>query len=165
MTELARALDGNSAFAPPANILQAIPESLVHAKPANSPRSIYEEVWHMAYWQEISLDWVQGKPTPYPEHAAAGFPSTTSDDTTEPWDQVRDRFLAGTEKAAAIAADAAHLETIVHCPTNPERRAPGMTIREQLESLAAHNAYHLGRVVLLRQLQSNWPPPAGGDTW
>jgi hypothetical protein len=40
-----------------------------------------------------------------------------------------------------------------------------MTIREQLESLAAHNAYHLGRVVLLRQLQNNWPPPDGGDSW
>lgn len=115
----------------------------------------------MAFWQEISLDWVQGKPTPHPGHAAAGFPT----EATEPWDEVRDRFLIGAQKAAAIADDTEHLETIVHCPTNPERRAPDMTIREQLESLAAHNAYHLGRVVLLRQLLGNWPPPSGGDTW
>jgi hypothetical protein len=27
-----------------------------------------------------------------------------------------------------------------------------MTVREQLESLGAHNAYHFGRIVLLRQL-------------
>ena len=42
---------------------------------------------------------------------------------------------------------------------------PSMTVREQLESLAAHNAYHLGRVVLLRQLLGIWPPPDGGDSW
>jgi hypothetical protein len=40
-----------------------------------------------------------------------------------------------------------------------------MTVREQLESFAAHNAYHLGRVVLLRQLMGSWPPPSGGLTW
>jgi hypothetical protein len=40
-----------------------------------------------------------------------------------------------------------------------------MTVREQLENLAAHNAYHLGRVVLLRQLHNAWPPPTGGFTW
>jgi hypothetical protein len=40
-----------------------------------------------------------------------------------------------------------------------------MTIHDQLVSLTAHNAYHLGRIVLLRQLQGNWPPPDGGFTW
>jgi uncharacterized damage-inducible protein DinB len=166
MNELARALIASSAFAPPQNILQAIPESAAHEKPSAAagaaPRSIYEEVWHMAFWQEISLDWVQSKPTPYPVHASEGFPA----DISEPWDDLRDRFLAGTQNAAAIANDTERLELIVLCPTNSERNRPtDMTVREQLESLAAHNAYHLGRVVLLRQLQGNWPPPDGGDTW
>jgi uncharacterized damage-inducible protein DinB len=166
MNELSRALIGSSAFAPAANILQAIPGEQAHQKPSaaagSAPRSIYEEVWHMAYWQEISLDWVQGKPTPYPEHAAEGFPA----DTREPWSTLRERFLAGTQNAAAIANDTDRLELTVACPTNPERSRPAdMTVREQLESLAAHNAYHLGRVVLLRQLLGNWPPPDGGDTW
>jgi uncharacterized damage-inducible protein DinB len=164
MNELSRALIGSSAFAPPKNILQAIPERAAHEKPSASagaaPHSIYDEVWHMAFWQDISLDWVQGKPTPVPEHAAGGFPSNTD----EPWDNLRDRFLAGTQNSAAIANDTEGLDIEVACPTidAPERT---MTVREQLESLAAHNAYHLGRVVLLRQLVNNWPPPDGGFTW
>jgi hypothetical protein len=40
-----------------------------------------------------------------------------------------------------------------------------MTVREQLESLAAHNAYHFGRIVLLRQINGAWPPTSGGDSW
>jgi uncharacterized damage-inducible protein DinB len=164
VNELAKSLIADSAFAPPDHVLQAIPAEAAQAKPqataGSAPHSIYGEVWHMAYWQEISLDWVQGKPTPVPEHAAGGFPS----DTTESWDSVHDRFLAGTQNAAAIANDSEGLETEVACPTigAPERT---MTVREQLESLAAHNAYHLGRIVLLRQLLSLWPPPDGGFTW
>lgn len=166
MNELARALIGSSAFAPAKNILQAISDAEALQKPAaaigSAPRCIYEEVWHMAFWQEISLDWVQGKPTPYPVHASDGFPENFD----EPWNDLHDRFLAGTQNAAAIANDTERLELTVACPTNIERNRPAdMTVREQLESLAAHNAYHLGRVVLLRQLLGNWPPPDGGDTW
>jgi uncharacterized damage-inducible protein DinB len=114
----------------------------------------------MAFWQEISLDWVQGKATAYPEHAVEGFPSNAE----EPWETLRERFLAGTQNAAAIANDTERLEALVACPRhNDTQRA--MTVREQLESLAAHNGYHLGRIVLLRQLQGNWPPPDGGDSW
>ena len=32
-----------------------------------------------------------------------------------------------------------------------------MAVRDQLISLAAHNAYHLGRIVVLRQLHQAWP--------
>jgi uncharacterized damage-inducible protein DinB len=164
MNELSKSLIGDSAFVPPKNILEALPETVAHEKPsagkASAPHSIYAEVWHMAYWQNISLDWVEGRATSYPEHASEGFPS----DIAESWQALRERFLAGTQNAAAIANDIDRLEVSVLCPNteNPQR---SMTVREQLESLAAHNSYHLGRVVLLRQLLNAWPPPAGGFTW
>jgi len=166
MNELAKSLIANSAFAPPANILEAIEPDAVLAKPhAGIPHNIYAEVWHMAYWQEISLDWVQGKPTPVPDHASGGFPTDAiAAAAEEPWDQLRARFLAGAENAAAIANDHDDLETLVACPTIGDADRT-MTIRDQLESLAAHNAYHLGRIVLIRQLLNAWPPPSGGYTW
>jgi uncharacterized damage-inducible protein DinB len=164
MNELAKALIGASAFAPAKNILQAIPEVSAHRKPssaeASATHSIYEEVWHMAFWQDISLDWIHGKPAPVPEFAAEGFPRNIN----EPWPSLCIRFLAGTQNAAAVANDHERLEIGVACPTVGDAQRT-MTIREQLESLAAHNAYHLGRVVLLRQLLNLWPPPDGGCTW
>ncbi len=39
------------------------------------------------------------------------------------------------------------------------------TVENVLASIANHNAYHLGQVVLLRQLLDSWPPPSGGDSW
>lgn len=164
MDELAKALISTSAFAAPKSILQDVAEPEAHQKPATTqglvPHSIYDEVWHMAFWQSISLDWVEGKPTPVPDQAAMGFPA----DTAEAWDELRDRFLAGAQNAAAVANDRDRLDVEVNCPTigDAQRR---MTVRDQLISLAAHNSYHLGRVVLLRQLLGNWPPPDGGYTW
>ena len=160
MNELARAIIGNSAAAPAKNILEAIPDSAAHTKPAPAiPHSIYEEVWHMAFWQDLTLDWIQGHPTPRPKSSTDSFPA----DTNEPWNALQSRFLAGAESAAAFANDTAGLETLVHCPADPAQPRPEtMTVREQLESLAAHNAYHLGRIVLLRQLLNIWPPPSGG---
>jgi uncharacterized damage-inducible protein DinB len=166
MNELAKSLIGNSAFAPPANILQALDAEAALARPhAGIPHSIYAEVWHMAFWQKISLDWVQGKPTAVPEHASGGFPQ--DDDISashETWEQLRERFLSAAQNAAAIASDRDNLESRVACPTFDDQHRT-MTVREQLESLAAHNAYHLARIVLIRQLLGLWPPPSGGFTW
>jgi len=63
------------------------------------------------------------------------------------------------------ARNASLLEVEVRCPSRPDQPTRIMTVREQLESLGAHNAYHFGRIVLLRQLKGLWPPPSGGDTW
>ena len=161
MHELGKSLIAESAYAAPAKILESLSAEAALAIPYPAiPHSIYAELWHTTLWQQISIDWVEDRPVPIPEHAADGFPA----DTTEPWDQLRNRFLAGATQAAAIAEDTSRLEVTVLCPTvgNPHRT---MTVREQLESLAAHNAYHLGRIVLLRQLLNLWPPPSGGYTW
>ena len=161
MNELQRILVGNGVGAPPAHVLEAIDEAMAHRRYPSAQHSIYEEVWHLAFWQELSLDWIAGKPTPYPAHASEGFPASYA----EEWATLRQRFLRGTEKAAAIAGDGEQLERPVICLSRDPDAARTMQVREQVEGIAAHNAYHLGRIVLLRQLFGSWPPPSGGDTW
>jgi len=161
MNELQRALVGNGVGAPPAHVLEAIDDAMAQRRYPGVPHSIYEEVWHLAFWQRLSLDWIAGKTTLYPAHAAEGFPASH----TEEWQALRERFLRGTEQAAGIAGDAAQLERPVMCLSRDPDAARNMLVREQIEGIAAHNAYHLGRIVLLRQLFGVWPPPSGGDTW
>jgi len=49
----------------------------------------------------------------------------------------------------------------------PERLAvevePGLTMADELNSVAVHNAYHLGKIVALRQRIGAWPPTADAD--
>lgn len=161
MNELERTLIGNGVGAPAAHVLEAIDEEMVHRRFPGTPHSIYEEVWHLAFWQQLSLDWISGKSTPYPEHASEGFPSSMA----EKWPDLRERFLRGAEAAATIAGDPQQLEATVVCLSRESEPLRSMPVRDQLEGIAAHNAYHLGRIVLLRQLFGAWPPPSGGDTW
>ena len=161
MNELQRNLIANGVGAPPAHVLEAMDDEMVHRRFAGAPHTIYEEIWHLAFWQQLSLDWISGKATPYPAHAAEGFPTST----VENWESVRGRFLRGAEQVAQIAGDEKLLEGPVLCLSRDPARTRTMRVREQIEGIAAHNAYHLGRVVLLRQLFGSWPPPSGGDTW
>jgi uncharacterized damage-inducible protein DinB len=164
MSELVDVLAGDSAHTPPAIILEDLTSDVAHRGIPGSPRTIYEELWHIAFWQQVTLDWIRGIETAYPVHASAGFP-TTADIAIEDWDQLRQRFFATNKEAAAAAEDTSRLDVEVNCPSRPGMPVRVMTVREQLESLGAHNAYHFGRIVLLRQLQGLWPPPSGGFSW
>ncbi len=164
MNELERALIGDSAAAPPAHILEGLATDIVYRDIAGAPHTIYQELWHLAFWQQITLDWIDGLETPFPAQPSSGFPAGT-EAALESWDQLRQRFLEGAQRAAAITHDAKKLELMIRCPSRPGVPVRTMSVREQLESLAAHNSYHLGRIVLLRQLSQSWPPPSGGFTW
>jgi uncharacterized damage-inducible protein DinB len=164
VNELQQALIGDSAAAPPAHILEGVADDLAHQALQFAPRTIYEELWHITFWQQVTLDWVNDIETPFPAHPSAGFPQI-GDAGAEPWDQLRQRFFRGLEQVAAVAGDETRLQQKVRCPSRPGNPVRIMTVREQLESLAAHNAYHFGRIVLLRQLSQAWPPPSGGFSW
>jgi uncharacterized damage-inducible protein DinB len=164
MNELEEILIGDSAHARPAQILEGLTAELVHGAVEGAPHTMYQELWHMAFWQQVTLDWIEGIETPFPVHASAGFPSQ-ADTGSEEWDRLRERFFRGSQKAAAVTRDTEQLLRLVRCPSRPPLPARTMTVREQLESLGAHNAYHFGRIVLLRQLLGAWPPPSGGYSW
>ena len=84
MNELQLSLVSDAYAASPAQILEALPEDLTHRKPAAAPHSIYEELWHICFWQQVTLDWISGTETPFPASPADGFP-TVEDMEREPW--------------------------------------------------------------------------------
>lgn len=167
--ELEETLVGESYAASPSHILEGLAddrrgEQLVHLKPTGAPHSIYQELWHICFWQQVTLDWNSGIETPFPASSADGFP-TVQDMEREPWDKLCERFFIGANAAANDTRDDVRLNRMVRCPSRPPHPVRVMSVREQLESLAAHNAYHLGRIVLLRQLLGTWPPTSGGFSW
>ena len=165
MNELALTFIGDSAHTPPAHILEALPEELAHRRVAGATHTIYEELWHATYWQQVMLERVHGLGTATPAHNAVSYPSPEQI-RAESWGGLCQRFLMGAQEAAEIADGkrGPQLEAVVLCPS-PSDPARSMTVREQLESFAAHNAYHFGRVVQLRQMLGCWPPPSGGLSW
>jgi len=168
MSELRAALPGDSAHTPPLHIIEALPPALAHAPirvgNCGAPHTIYQELWHIAFWLQITLNWIDGVPTNYPANPNDAF-SSDAQSRAESWDDLRARFKRGIEQAAALTAEPSTLARLIQCPSRPGAATRIMTVQEQLESLAAHNSYHFGRIVLMRQLLGAWPPPSGGFTW
>lgn len=166
MNELTQALIAESYAAPPSHILEGLTDALVHRELPNVPHTIYGELWHLTFWQQITLDWIAGIETPFPNKPSDGFPQKSSTGSKEEtWEQLRRRFLHGAERAVAAAEDTTRLDQPIRCPSRPGAPTRIMSVRDQLISLATHNAYHLGRIVVLRQLLQAWPPASGGFIW
>ena len=92
MNELEQVLIGDSAHTPPAIIVEGLGSEAAHAAIAGAPRTIYEELWHIAFWQQVTLDWIRGIETAYPVHASDGFPSA-DDAEREDWERLRERLF------------------------------------------------------------------------
>ena len=149
MTLLQELLVSDGAFASPAHILEALSAKEAKVCPPGASHSLYEELWHMDFWQRLMVSVIQGESTAYPEHAAEGWPKDNESLTDETWNDLVARFLSALNEAANIAGSPEITEAV----------------RDELETLVAHNAYHFGRMVFLRQVMRLWPPPSGGDTW
>ena len=98
MDELERALVADSAAASPSHILDELSEDMADRVVPGANHTIYAEVWHVTFWQQITLDWVHGKETPVPVHAAGGFPGE-AERAAETWEQLCVRFFAGARRS------------------------------------------------------------------
>ena len=113
--------------------------------PDGATHSIYDELWHAAAYQQYVVE--SGDPN------ADRWPRAAPEQEQE-WHDLVQRFLDCARAAAALGQD-------------PDRLAqdfePGFTLREELNCVALHNAYHLGKIVALRQQMGAWPPAAEAD--
>jgi hypothetical protein len=136
-------------FAPRARLLRGLTLLDVSARPHGVPHSIYEELWHAAMCQNILLAGGVSALSSWPldDH----FPKSPAPASQAEWNDLVTLFLADSERAVHQAEDAGWLESLESADTD-------WTWRNGLEFLAMHTAYHLGKIVLLRQMMKLWPP-------
>jgi uncharacterized damage-inducible protein DinB len=126
-------------------ILSQLTLEQVTAVPSGQSHSIFAELWHTVLWQKIVVTrdkvlynqtWQQDDL--YPKHAPQKL---------EEWTALVEEFLLGIEQALEWTKTSEKLNFEVN---------PGETMRDILPSLAVHNAYHMGKIVALRQVMGIW---------
>lgn len=155
MKTLEQVLVAKAAFAKPANVIKDIPFELVTVRPHGLPHSLYEELWHLDYWLRFSLAMIRGEGPALPAHSSEAFPLDNATLDEASWRELLDRVHRGLDTLAELARD----ETALTRAFRPDR-----TVAGELTVVAAHNAYHFGRMVTLRQLLGIWPAELG-DAW
>jgi uncharacterized damage-inducible protein DinB len=134
-------------FAPRESIFTGLTLEQVGARPNEVPHSIYQELWHAAMALKISLD--EGRESlehwAYAEH----FPLSSSPANQQEWDDLVEIFMTYSRRAVTLSKDENWLNA-------PEPRYPQSNWRDALEFLAVHTAYHMGKVICLRQVMNIW---------
>lgn len=150
-----KALHGIGVHVDTATVFDGLEWQQAGEKPENCPHSVWETLIHMNYWQDFTLRTIKGESPKSPEHAAESWPDSPAPASEEEWNSAVSHFLEGLEAAEHEAK-----KDLAEQVEEPER-----TRAESLMSIALHNTYHAGQVVLARRTIGAWPPPSGGDTW
>lgn len=118
----------------------------VKRRPSEQSHTIYEELWHATRCQTIVVTRDEGW---FEKWERGEHYSTPTSVKEEEWSALVTEFLWGLEKALELASSPEELRVEVD---------PGVTMGDVLHSLAVHNAYHMGKIVAVRQLIGAWPP-------
>ncbi|MEW5702357.1 MAG: DinB family protein [Candidatus Zixiibacteriota bacterium] len=155
---LVKSLRGEHAHVKPLIALEALTAAQARQRPRRGLATIWEQLAHMVFWQDIMLARLRGEAPPYPKSAADGWPPMPpARDAVAEWADLVAHFANGL-KTAQRFAKTTDLARIIRTKTK-------RTTVEQLIALAQHNSYHVGQIVTVRRMLGLWPPPSGGDTW
>jgi len=128
------------------DLLSGLTLEQVTLRPAGASHSIFEELWHASSIQRCIVE--QDKELEAVLRGGTRYPSAAPEHEQQ-WRDLVHEFLEGARGAIALAQEPGRLAAEVE---------PGLTMGEELSCLAVHNAYHLGKVVALRQMIGAWPP-------
>ena len=130
-------------FAERARLLSGLTLEQVIFRPEGASHSIYDELWHLVRYQQSIIEPGDTPPAdPYP---------TAAPEHEDQWHELVQLFLTGARAAAELGQTPARLA---------EEVEPGVTLADELNCVAVHNAYHFGKIVALRQRIGAWPPRA-----
>jgi hypothetical protein len=122
------------------------PAALRGAKPAGAPHTPWELLEHIRIAQEDILDFARNPDWRRLKFPDDYWPSAAAPPSDEAWDHSLAQFERDLQDLCALAADAGNnlFSKIPH--------GSGQTLLREALIAGAHNAYHVGQFVLLRQI-------------
>lgn len=152
------ALSGEGAHVEARSAIERLDWKVTGTRPDPVPHSIFQLLNHMIYWQEWVVKWLDGEDPPIPKHASGSWPGNAGPVSSEDWERAVGRFGTLLDELIRRSGEADLFSMGVSVGSEKTRL-------EMFQTIGSHNSYHLGQVVLLRQMLGAWPPPSGGLTW
>lgn len=137
----------DSEYAEPKRILQGLKLEDVSKRLNDQGHSIYEELYHLVDWQDFML-WRIKNPDEEKSYSGNGYPPTQAPASKAEWTGLVKQSLKGIKEAIKLAGQTKQWDVVL--------RGAEDTVRERLSKLAVHNAYHFGKIVMLRQHLGVW---------
>ncbi|MHA2408357.1 MAG: DinB family protein [Candidatus Ranarchaeia archaeon] len=147
---LLTAIWGSHIHIHPERALKGLSASVARKIPKGGGHSCWELVYHMQLWQDLTLRFIQGKPTEWPKEddEVWKIPKDAQDDKA--WNKLVKRFKEGLKEMEDL------IDTCDMVKQIPGWE--GVTIPQAIHILAQHNAYHLGQLIAVRHALGVPPP-------
>jgi len=149
--QLAKALSWQEAHVGWKKVVSDLPVKDRGTRPAGVPHSPWELLEHMRIATWDMLEFCRNAKHVSPDWPSGYWPQKPAPPDSSAWDK----------SVKSLEKDLDAMEEIVTAPgTNLSAPIPGgsgQTILREILLIADHNAYHLGQLVLVRQLLGCWP--------
>ena len=155
---LVRALSGEGAHVEVQTALDGVDWTQAGARPHGIPKSVFQIVNHLVFWNAWVVDWLDGADPAIPQQDSDSWPGAVAPASAGEWEAATAR-LGDLADALSQHARDDDLQSTHLSLGAPKSRAA------MLHTIASHNSYHLGQIVLVRRIVGAWPPPGGGLTW
>ena len=156
---------GKGAHADPVACVEDLSLDLAWEKVPGFPHSIWQLLGHINYWIDYELKRIAGERPGYPEHASESWPKAVGPANADEWRAEVSRLSELLEKMRVLADSVPELLDVQVEILHSSQRSRSSTVRAVLWQIVAHNSYHVGQIVMLRQCLGAWPARGGGDTW
>lgn len=152
---LERALTGEGAHVTMGALFEGVNWRTAGKVPNGGGTTLFELLSHIVFWQDWVVKWLRGKAPRIPSSAAKSWPTRRTPSSAATWTRLLRRY----ERDRAVLH-----QCLSDVPPLFQDRG-GRTALEMLQTIASHNSYHAGQVVMVRKQLGVWPPPSGGLTW
>lgn len=152
---LIKALDGDKSHLAASKALEGLTIKTAGRVIENIPYTIWQQIGHINFWQDIMIARLKGENTPDNIEVADGWPPEKSPANAEELEDAIDQLCTG---LATVKVLLLYAEELYHSPSYHNGY-------EQISVIASHLSYHLGQIMLMRRLTGDYPPPSGGYVW
>ena len=150
--QLVETLTGRGAHADFDSAVAGFPVKRAGEKPAGAPHTAWQLLEHLRIAQWDILEFSRNPKHVSPEWPEGYWPPTDAPPEKAAWSRSVKAFRADLRAMQKLVADPAQdLFT-------PIPHGEGQTLLREALLVADHNAYHLGQLVMLRQLLGIWKP-------
>ena len=138
------ALNGDGAHLDFDAVLQDFPMKSRGLRPKGGPHSPWELLEHLRICQRDVIDWINNPNYVSPDFPAGYWPKSSTPPSDKAWDESANAFRSDLKAFIAMAESR---DLFAPLPVGNEQ-----TILRKVLMIADHNAYHLGQLLLLKQL-------------
>jgi hypothetical protein len=128
------------------------PDAKINVRPQNVEYSFWHLIEHLRLTQLDILEYVTRTDYQEKEWPRDYWPETDADATKAEWDETIAWFTRNLDQLIAIVADES-TDLFASVPSSAEH-----TILREVLVVADHNAYHIGELGILRQVENAWGP-------